>query len=51
MERWLDKEDVVVCNGILLGHKKNEILPLAKTWVDLEGIMLSEVRQRMTNTV
>ena len=26
--------------------KKNEILPLATTWMDLEGIMLSEISQR-----
>ena len=25
--------------------KKNEILPLVTTWMDLEGIMLSEVSQ------
>ena len=31
--------------------KKNEILPFATTWMDLEGIMLSEIRHRKTNTV
>ena len=34
---------------ILLSHKKNEILPFATTWMDLEGIMLSEISQRKTN--
>ena len=28
---------------ILLSHKKNEILPFATTWMDLEGIMISEI--------
>ena len=29
--------------------KKNEILPFAATWMDLEGIMLSEISQTEKN--
>ena len=31
--------------------KKNEFLPFATAWMNLEGIMLSEINQRKTNTV
>ena len=34
---------VYVWNGILLSYKKDEILPFVTTWMDLEGIMLSEI--------
>ena len=37
-------------NGIL-NHKKNKSLPFAAPWMDLESIMLSEIRQRNTTTV
>ena len=30
---------------------KNEILPFAMTWMELEGIMLSKISERKTNTV
>ena len=29
--------------------KKNGILPFATTWMDLEGIMLSEISQKKIN--
>ena len=32
-------------NGIPLSHKKDEILTFVTTWMDLEGIMLSEISQ------
>ena len=45
----MDKENVVYTyNGILLSHKKTEILPFVTTWMDLEGIMLSEISQSET---
>ena len=42
----MDKEDVVhIYNGILLSHKKEQIMPFAATRMDLEIIILSEVSQ------
>ena len=47
-DEWTKKID----NGLLLSRKKNEILPFAAMWMDVEGIILSEISQkRKTNTV
>ena len=49
----MDKEDVLevyIYNGILV-IKKNEVMPFAATWMNLENIIISEVRQRKTNII
>ena len=37
---------VYIHNGILLSHKKNDIMPFAATWMELETLFLSEVSQK-----
>ena len=32
-------------NGILLSHKKNEVMPFATIWTDLEINILNEINQ------
>ena len=48
----MDKNVVYLYNGILLSPKKNEIMPLVTTWMDLEIIIPSEGgKQRKTNII
>ena len=46
INRRMDKEDVVhICNGILLSHKRNKIMPFVVTQMDLKTVIMSEVSQ------
>ena len=44
-DEWIKKMWYCIYNGIFLSHKKNDIMPFAVVWMDLEGIMLSEISQ------
>ena len=44
-DEWIKKMwYIYIYNGILLSHKKNEIMPSAAAWIDLKSIILSEVK-------
>ena len=52
--RWMDTEDVVYIIWTMEYYsavKKNEILPFATRWMDLEGIMLNEMSDRERQTL
>ena len=52
INRGMDKADVLhTHSGILLSHRKNEIMPFAATWMDPETVLLSEVSQRKTSII
>ena len=44
------EDDMYICNGIIAQPLSNEILPFAKTQMDLECIMPREISQKKTNT-
>ena len=51
INRSVDKSVEYVYSGLLLSHKKNEIMPFAETWMDLDIIILSEISHKKTNII
>ena len=49
-EEWIKKMWYIYTRNITQGlKKKNEIMPFAATWMDLEIVILSEVSQKSRN--
>ena len=48
MDEWIKNMWYRYTMEDYLAIKKNEILPFATTWMELEGITLSEISQRKT---
>ena len=43
IDRGMDKDVVHIYDGMLLSHKKNEIMSFEATWMQLRIIVLSEI--------
>ena len=50
-DEWIKKIWYVDTMEYYSAIKKNEILPFSSAWMELEGIMLSEISQRKTNII
>ena len=47
----MNQQDVVHIHSGILATKNNEIMPFEATWMQLEIIILNEVRKKKTNTI
>ena len=50
-DEWIKKMWYVYTMEYYSAIKKDEILSLATTWMELEGIMLSEISQKKTKII
>ena len=50
-EEWVQKMWHIYTMEYYSAIKKNQIMPCAATWMDLEIIILNEVSQTMTNII
>ena len=50
-DEWIKKNGIHTMDNCSAIKNKNEVLPFVTTWMDSEGIVLSEISQRKKNTV
>ena len=50
-DEWIKKMWSIYTMEYYSNIKKNEIMPLATTWMDLESVELSEVSRRRRNII
>ena len=50
-DEWIKKMWYTYTMKYYSATKKNEIMPYAATWMQLEIIILSEISQKKTNTI
>ena len=48
-DEWIQKKQYMYTMAYYLAIKKNESLPLMTTWMNLKGIMLSQISQTEKN--
>ena len=51
MDEWIKKMWYIYTMECYSAIRKNEILPFATMWMELEGVILSEISQRKTNII
>ena len=50
-DKWINKMGFIYAMEYYLAMRKDEIMPFAATWMELEGIMLSEISQRKADII